>query len=94
MAIAIIITAIGVFNAITFSGPMLENLLNNRNRGTINAANGTIIDRKIKLNTLSLAFCFVHNKCISRADDTTIASAVVTIAIIIEFLNAIYILKI
>ena len=88
MAIAIIITAIGVFNAITFSGPMLENLLNNRNRGTINAANGTIIDRKIKLNTLSLAFVLYTTNAYPAADDTTIASAVVTIAIIIEFLNA------
>ena len=45
-----------LFNEIPFKTPTLLNLLNILNKGTINAANGIIIDKRIKLNTLSLVF--------------------------------------
>ena len=83
---AMIMTDIGVFSPIAFSGPILLNLLNRRNSGTIRAANGTIMESRTMLNILSLALVLYTTKAYPAADDTIIASTVVTTAMISEFL--------
>ena len=79
----------GLLISFTFNHGIPLNLMKRRNRGTIKAAKGTIMDSKIKLNTLSLAFDLYITKAYPAAEETTIARRVVTTAITREFLNAV-----
>mgnify|MGYP005886229323 FL=1 len=74
---AIIITDPGVLIPIQLNIGIVLKLPNNWNNGIINAAKGIIIETRITLNTLSLAFDLYTSKAYPAADEIIIASVVV-----------------